>query len=326
MRKTILCAALGMLAMFVTAENVFGQVRARAAVRAATRAALFGDNYWYPGMYTGWNSAYPFYGNRAFYGGNHGWYGGNYGWYGGNYGWPGYGHSSFYSPGYSYSYVPAWRGGYSYYYPSTTFYAPATTIAQTPLDQSSLISTEAQNQVHLRVHVPDPNAQIIIQDQAMQTSGMTRLFVSPPLEQDNYVYTIKATWMENGRQRTETQKIDVQPGRGFEVVFPRQAQQQRVPEPLPSSQIRGEVRNEQAVAIQGSFLRAENGQLVITTSAGQQQMLTLGQDVKVMLDGRPVQINDLRQGAQLTIQTSGTGDAATVTKIEASGKVNRQKQ
>jgi uncharacterized protein (TIGR03000 family) len=203
-----------------------------------------------------------------------------------------------------------------------------TAYAEPQMHQSMYASADAAKLVHLRVHVPDPNAQITVQDQVMPTSGTMRVFVSPPLEQDTYVYTVKATWMENGQQRTETQKVEVQPGRNFEPVFGRRAGQ-RMPEPEPSSRIRTEVHDDsngvRAAAIQGTFVRAADGRLVITTAAGQEQTLNLASDVQVMMDGRAVQITELREGAQLSIHSTGTGATATVTKIEAGAKVKPRK-
>jgi len=329
--RTFLGAMVGLLAMLVLADSAFGQRRAGA--RATVRAGAFNNwntGGWYPGQYTGFNWAYPFSGNQPFTGAN--WYGNN--WYGnnlygnnwGNYGWPGY--SSNYSP---------WSGGNSYY-PGGGYYSgggyamPSTEYAQPQMD-SFYASTDPAKLVHLRVHVMDPNARITVQDQTMPTMGNSRIFVSPPLEQGStYVYTVKATWNENGQQRSETQKIDVQPGSNYELFFPKQARQQRMPEPPPSNRIRTDARDDdrdfngaRAATIQGAFVRAADGRLIITTDAGQERTLTLGDNVQVMMDGRAVQLNELRQGAQLSIQTSGSGDAATVTRIEAAAKVNPKK-
>ena len=46
------------------------------------------------------------------------------------------------------------------------------------------------------------------------------MFVSPPLEKgQRYHYTIRASWMENGKEVSREKKVDVEPGREFTVNF-----------------------------------------------------------------------------------------------------------
>jgi uncharacterized protein (TIGR03000 family) len=134
----------------------------------------------------GWNGGY-YPGGFGYYGGRgYGW--GNYGYYpyyGGSYGWTGpmYGVSGASYPMYGYQ-----SGYYS------------------PVQQSD------NNAAHLRLMVP-PDARVTIQGAQTQSTGPVREYESPPLTPGKtYTYTIQARWNDNGREVTQTKKVDVAAG------------------------------------------------------------------------------------------------------------------
>jgi uncharacterized protein (TIGR03000 family) len=157
---------------------------------------------WHGGYYGGW-------------GGYHGGYGG---WYGGypSYGW-GYG-SPYASWGSSYPSSSYWSdpyyGTYAYTYPSTSYqsfsYSPSTGGVGQPANTARVL-----------VRVPT-DAQVWFNDTQMTSTGSVREFVSPPLTAEKKsVYDIRARWMENGREVTQTKTIDVTPGARVQVDFPK---------------------------------------------------------------------------------------------------------
>jgi len=166
---------------------------------------------------------------QPYYGGGYGW--GNYG-YGSNYGY-GYG-SPYYSGRYWGSpYYGTSYANQSYYYPSYSTQYYSTPSYYTTGDNSYYASQPAfsggsqsfysgqdedrdsnPNAIHVRLMVP-PDARVWFEDQATQQSGMDRLFVSPPMQPGkDYVYHIKAQWMENGQQVNRSKDVTVHAATG----------------------------------------------------------------------------------------------------------------
>jgi uncharacterized protein (TIGR03000 family) len=187
------------------------------------------------------------YGRGGYYGGSGisigiGNYGYGYGNYGGYRGY-GYGYRPYYS-NYGYGYSPYYSGYYNSYpstvyyntypstvytYPSNTYSAyPSGTIVQQPIAGNTTSfyggGQMAANQVTVRVILPTPDAQLMVQDQMNQASGNERIIVSPALQPDtNYHYTFKATWRDqNGQEVTREKHIDVKAGQQYTVDFNQQ--------------------------------------------------------------------------------------------------------
>lgn len=75
------------------------------------------------------------------------------------------------------------------------------------------------NHVLINVRVP-PNAEVFFDDQRTSQIGVVRSFISPPLSSDrNFVYHIRARWIEDGRQVEKTRNIEVHPGDRLFVNF-----------------------------------------------------------------------------------------------------------
>ena len=110
------------------------------------------------------------------------------GYYGsGYYGSPYYG-SSFYS-------------GYSYPNQYTSMYFSG------DMDQA-----RAENRVMLNIQTP-AGANLWISDVFVGQGDGSRQFISPPLENGrNYVYDVKASWMQDGREMTSTRTLEFQGG------------------------------------------------------------------------------------------------------------------
>ncbi len=115
--------------------------------------------------------------------------------------------SPYYEP-YPYDYygyvAPYYDGDGSY----QTFYPPATAT-----DQSD-------TSAHLTVNVP-ADARVWFDDTPTTSTGSVRQFDSPPLTPGSrYSYEVRASWHENGREVTQTQKVAVTAGAHVRVDFP----------------------------------------------------------------------------------------------------------
>jgi uncharacterized protein (TIGR03000 family) len=84
---------------------------------------------------------------------------------------------------------------------------------QAPLDPTA----------HIKVTVP-ANAEVWFEGYKTASKGATREFQSPDLTPGKqYAYKVRARWKEDGRQVTQTQKVDVSAGARAQVIFPSQA-------------------------------------------------------------------------------------------------------
>jgi len=157
-------------------------------------------------------------------------YGGGYYGYGSNYysrpwgspystGW----NSPYYGANYGYYSSPSYYSS-TYSYPATNYYTTSDNSynGSQPVNQGNQSFYFAQGgngdldnnatSIHVRLMVP-PDAQVWFEDQQTQQRGMDRLFVSPPMTPGkDYVYHIKAQWMENGQQVNKTKDVTVHAG------------------------------------------------------------------------------------------------------------------
>jgi uncharacterized protein (TIGR03000 family) len=172
-------------------------------------------------------------GGGGSWGGGGGWNGGRY-WGGGYYpytafGWGGYG-----LPGYSYYGYPRYYDYPGYVYRDfspriSSYYDP---IADSPFSISAVPSNRAQ----LEILVPDPNTELLIQNQRMTLMGNRRVFVSPDLDPGKtYTYTITARRNISGRTEDETRQIDVRAGSSTKLDFSI-PQNNSSPAPRPSGE------------------------------------------------------------------------------------------
>ena len=77
-----------------------------------------------------------------------------------------------------------------------------------------------RSQIRLVIRVPDENARVWLEDTPTQQRGTERVFLSPSLDPGQpYVYTVRASWMENGVEVNRVKKTRVEPGRQFVISF-----------------------------------------------------------------------------------------------------------
>jgi uncharacterized protein (TIGR03000 family) len=132
-----------------------------------------------------------------------------------------YGHFG-YSPYYgSYSPydIPTYNSGYSpLYYGDATYSTPSSSTYQAFYPPPP-VTMPSDTSAHISVTVP-AGAEIWFDGTATTSTGTVRQFNSPPLTPGNHSYEIRARWSENGREVTQTQRVEVTPGAHVNAGFP----------------------------------------------------------------------------------------------------------
>jgi hypothetical protein len=171
--------------------------------------------------------------------------------------------------------------------------------------------------------------------------GFERDFISPPLERgQEYTYTLRASWMENGKEVTREKSVPVRAGQeamaDFRPAGSENQPQYRGREQLPSSGTpKGEgerrlkdegtrtdvdtpapIPREKVEAgqpISADVIRIEGDQIVVTlVDGGQQRTFNVPSDAAVTVDGRKSELNSIKAGTRVSIVTKpNTTDVAT---------------
>ena len=67
---------------------------------------------------------------------------------------------------------------------------------------------------------------VMVEDEKTTLTGAERFFDSPPVTPGkNYLYSIRASWMDNGREVSRTRKLPVHAGEQVTVDFLRPIQE-----------------------------------------------------------------------------------------------------
>jgi uncharacterized protein (TIGR03000 family) len=86
------------------------------------------------------------------------------------------------------------------------------------------VSAPEEQVAYIHVRVLPPHAEISFEGSKTAQIGSSRLYVSPPLAAgENYTYTIRVSWKENGGEVTQTRTVAVRAGDRLSVVFRRPA-------------------------------------------------------------------------------------------------------
>jgi len=220
-RHKLLAIALSSLVLLLTAEAAQAQMGFGRGGRGygSSFSPGFGSNWsgagfnnanWYGG---GFNNANWGYGRPYSYG-----YGNSY--YNGNWGY----NQPFYNGGYNTTYSYPYTSGYTYTQPAYASSGFSSYDGSQPYASSGYQSFYSgsgvsPNQVVIRIWVPTPDARLWIQGQATQQTGLERSFASPPLAAGDYTYTLRCTWMANGREMSREKQVSVRPGQETAVRF-----------------------------------------------------------------------------------------------------------
>jgi uncharacterized protein (TIGR03000 family) len=81
-------------------------------------------------------------------------------------------------------------------------------------------SAPEEQVAYVHVRVSPPHAEISFEGNKTAQIGSSRLYVSPPLVPgQNYTYTIRVSWKENGGEVTQTRTVGVRAGDRLSVAF-----------------------------------------------------------------------------------------------------------
>jgi len=243
----------------------------------------------------------------------------------------GYGYSDS-SPNYGYGdYGSSDCGSYSYMGPSGGYYGDynygdmngqAGTYGA--FDNQPM---NTRNTIGIRVVLPSPRAGVWFEGQPTRQMGFDRLYISPELQPGNYVYTVKASWMQNGQEVTREKKVKVRPGQGALVDFRREGGSMGTgSEYLPRPGMRSESEyGREPGARYGEFEGTENqfvivssgpDQIVVTDLNGQnRRALHLNANADVLINGRKTQVSELKPGMHVILTPDQT-NAQQIQKIE----------
>jgi uncharacterized protein (TIGR03000 family) len=128
----------------------------------------------------------------------------------------GYGYSS---PDYGTVYSDAPNSPqYSYYPSDSSNYQPA--FSQ---------QLNNPNDAGFVVNLPDPNAEVWFQNYKTQQRGVVRHYESGQLAPNqNYTFTVRARWNQNGQMMDQTRQVNAQAGQNVTVDF-NQPQHETIP-------------------------------------------------------------------------------------------------
>lgn len=108
------------------------------------------------------------------------------------------------------------------YYAFGPDYYPYPVAQMAPLTETRKSFYPAPGQAAATIRVLVPDAEVWFDTTMTKQRGRERVFQSPPLESSG-TYTVKARWLENGRQVEQERRVQVQPGQAVAVAFDRNA-------------------------------------------------------------------------------------------------------
>jgi uncharacterized protein (TIGR03000 family) len=212
------------------------------------------------------------------------------------------------------------------------------------------------NRVLIRLFVPNPEAHVWFEGSPTEQTGSDRLYISPPIDPGkNYSYTIKATWMENGKEVTKEQNLPVRANQqamaSFDPRFDGNRRQQQDQLPLPSTSTArredtlgrpemqeqdrnpsatGQNKNEKATKIPdfvaGKIVSVTGDRLTISEAdGGNQRTFQIPNDTQITQNGQKVGNETLKPGMQVSINLkAGTKDTASRVEVTSSAPTDRK--
>jgi uncharacterized protein (TIGR03000 family) len=171
--------------------------------------------------------------------------GGSY--YGGSYRGGSYNHG-YYRPGISIGVFPGsgyrsyypYGGGYGSYDDQPSYIAPPVVVDQYEPPTVVVPGAEeaaepaASSETMLRIMVPDPGAQVWVDDLRMSSTGASRVIGFPDEQPGKaYMHKLVVTWMRDGQEAKEEREVRITGGKTTVVDFTRPATKQ--PEAQPST-------------------------------------------------------------------------------------------
>jgi uncharacterized protein (TIGR03000 family) len=258
-----------------------------------------------------------------------------------------------------------WRGNRWYsgpYYRGYTYYDNGTYSGGQSGQVSGYYSPEMQtsgmanNRVLVRLFVPSPDARVWFEGEQTVQGGSDRLYISPPIEPGkSYAYTIKASWMENGKEVTKEQKLPVQANQqamaSFDPRFDGNRNRNQDTLPLPSSstakredtlgrpelqepdrnsdaggQTQGEKAKRTSDLAVGKIVSVVGDRLMISDGdGGNQRSFQIPNGTQITQNGQNVAHDTLKPGMQVSISLkAGTKDVASRVEVTSPAPTDRK--
>lgn len=233
----------------------------------------------------------------------------------------------YYEPNYYYySSTPWWGpGGAS----NQQWVAPQSNTSQYTSNNNQDENRSYQNRapIFLRVIVTDPTARVWVGDHETQQRGFDRLYVSPPMEPNrDFVYKVRVTWQDNGREMSQEREVPVRVGQHGFVDLMQKERIDRPRDPGPRTPAIDENSENpqrakppvasQQKAHEGKVVQASQNKLTMTDVNGANQHSHLvPSSATITCDGTPCKLEDLREGYHVAVTMDEANN--TVTRIEA---------
>ncbi len=93
---------------------------------------------------------------------------------------------------------------------------PANTAAAQP---AAAAPGTAADKAEFRVKVPVPNAKVFFNDKLIEQEGTDRKLLTPALQPGAYSYRVRATWTENGVDKSQERTVTAQAGQVVNLAF-----------------------------------------------------------------------------------------------------------
>ena len=108
--------------------------------------------------------------------------------------------------------------------PSITSAPITSNLAAAPTNSGTTQSFYAgpgsvSDKAEFRVKVPVPNAKVFFNENLVEQQGTDRTLMTPVLQPGTYNYRVKATWTENGIEKSQDRTVSVQPGQAVTLTF-----------------------------------------------------------------------------------------------------------
>ena len=85
---------------------------------------------------------------------------------------------------------------------------------------TAVTTVDEAQPVTMTVDVPKADAKVFLNGQATSSSGMERVFQSPPVNPGmDYVYSVTAQWTEDGKMVEQKRDVQVKAGESVKVDF-----------------------------------------------------------------------------------------------------------
>jgi len=166
----------------------------------------YADRYYAPGAYYTWGA--PYYTDRSY-------------WYSPRYVFPRFGYET----------VIAYPN-VSNYAVTPTVVDPSVTVADisatdvTAPPAGSVVSqsfysgpTATGDKMDFRVMLPAADAKLYFNDRLIEQQGVERRLTTPSVPLGQYVYRVRATWMDNGQEKSEFHDVRLHPGQMATIQF-----------------------------------------------------------------------------------------------------------